>query len=165
MMHPQTERCLNLWPLLLLGVLALTPMLASAQSLEGVWRRTEGVTEGGPNAGTISGSDMQPGLLIYTQDHYSVVVLNGTEARPLIPQNPTDADLVATWGPLAAQSGTYEVNGSTITYHRVVAKAAANMLPANATFSREFRIDGNTLQTSGTNADGSVTTFTYRRVE
>ena len=166
MIHLQTERCLNLRPLLVLSVLALTPVLASAQSLQGVWRGTRMVTEGGSNAGTISGSDVQPRLLFYTQDHYSLVFVNGTEARPLIPQDPTDADLVAAWGPLAAQAGTYEVNGSTITYHIVVAKARNGMLPENATYSREFRIDGNTLETSGTNQAGTVTTtFTYRRVE
>ena len=166
MMHLQTDRCLNLRPLLLLSVLALTPMLASAQSLEGVWRGTRMMTEGGPNAGTISGSDVQPRLLFYTQDHFSLVFVNGAEARPLIPQDPTDADLVAAWGPFNAQAGTYEVNGSTITYHVVVAQFPNGMLPENATFSREFRIDGNTLETSGTNQAGTVTTtFTYRRVE
>ncbi len=92
--------------------------------------------------------------------------VNGTEARPLVPQNATNAELVAAWGPFTAQAGTYEVNGSTITYHQIVAKNANGMLPENATYSREFRIDGNTLQTSGTNAAGTVTTtFTYRRVE
>ncbi len=151
---------------IVVGVLLVTPMLASAQSLEGVWRGTRMVVEGGQNAGTISGSDVQPRLLFYTQDHYSLLFVNGTEARPLIPQDPTDADLVAAWGPLTAQAGTYELSGSTITYHIVVAKSANGMLPQNSTYSREFRIDGNTLVTSGTNAAGTVTTtFTYRRVE
>ena len=150
----------------LLAVLLMTPTLASAQSLVGVWRGTEMVTEGGPNEGTISGSDVQPRLLFYTQNHYSVLFVNGTEPRPLIPENATESDLVAAWGPLAAQAGTYEVNGSTITYHIVVAKARNGMLPENATYSREFSINGDILQTIGTNAAGTVTTtFTYRRVE
>ena len=93
---------------IVLGGLLATPMLASPQSLEGVWRGTRMVVEGGQNAGTISGSDVQPRLLFYTQDHYSLLFVNGTEGRPLIPQDPTDADLVAAWGPLTAQAGTYE---------------------------------------------------------
>ncbi len=149
-----------------LAVLFVTPTLAPAQSLEGVWRGTQTVTEGGPNENTVSGFDVQPRLLFYTRDHYSLLFVNGTEPRPLIPSNPTASDLAAAWGPFTAQAGTYEVNGSTITYHIVVAKSANGMLPSNATYSREFRIAGNTLQTIGTNAIGTVTTtFTYTRVE
>ena len=99
------------------GLMALVsaPLLsqsraASQPTLQGVWRVTE-VTTTGPNAST--NKSPQPSLYIYTAKHYSLIRVNGTKARPDLPEDPTKAtaaQLLANWGPsgFAAQAGTYE---------------------------------------------------------
>lgn len=124
--------------------------LASAQStpsLVGAWRVTEVVVTGA-NAST--NSSPQPGLYIFTRGHYSVLTVGGTTARksPAAPKDParlTDAEKLAqyeVWNPFTANSGTYQVTGSTLTTSPMVAKNPGVM---GGTQTREFRIDGNTL--------------------
>ncbi|HSH75453.1 MAG TPA: hypothetical protein VLA09_07220, partial [Longimicrobiales bacterium] len=51
-----------------LVVLLALPSLASAQSLEGVWRMTQVTRIGGPNPGVIV--LVRTNLLIYTESHF-----------------------------------------------------------------------------------------------
>ena len=57
---------------------------ASEPTLQGVWRVTE-VTTTGPNAST--NKSPQPSLYIFTPKHYSLMRVNGTTARPDLPQD------------------------------------------------------------------------------
>ena len=119
----------------------------SAPSLQGVWRVTSVVVTG---ANARTNASPQPGLYLFTKQHYSIVALNGTDPRKDFgatadPAKLTDAEKLAryeAWRTLTANSGTYQVSGSTLTTRPLVAKDPAVMGPE---VKREFKIDGNTL--------------------
>ncbi|HQZ18672.1 MAG TPA: lipocalin-like domain-containing protein [Vicinamibacteria bacterium] len=116
---------------------------AQTNPLQGVWKVTE-VTTTGPNA---SKRAAQPGFYIFTGKHYSIVTVNSDQPRPDLPQDTntaTVAQLQASWGPFTAQSGTYEVKGSEVTFHALAAKNPSAMKAGNFSTS-SFKIEGNTL--------------------
>jgi hypothetical protein len=140
----------------LLGTLLLVvPTLAFAQartatpSVEGVWKIAEIVTTG---ANAVNISNPQPSLIIFTGGHYSYLSVNGTKPRPKFdppkdPNKPTDAEKIARfeqWDPFTAQAGTYEIKGTTLTRHPVVAKNVA-VMTTNPPIAAEFRLEGNNL--------------------
>ena len=119
---------------------------ASQPTLQGVWRVTE-VTTTGPKAST--NKSPQPSLYIYTAKHYSLIRVNGTTARPDLPEDPTKAtaaQLLAVWGPsaFAAQSGTYELAGGKLTTRALVARGTPPMAPG-AFATSSYKLDGKTL--------------------
>ena len=104
-----------------LSVLLLSPLMASAQSIEGVWRIVERETVGGPNAGVLSESEIQPGFIIYTDGgHFASVGVLGAEPRPMSSGDASDAEIAAAALRYYGRIATYEVSGSTITYQRIV---------------------------------------------
>src|SRR5438874_3246159 len=115
------------------------------------------------------GQSGQAGLYLFTPTRYSMV-LAATD-RPDIPDmsKATADELRAIWGPLLANSGTYEVSGDLITIHPLVAKIPVVMKPgANEVY--RFRIEGKTLTLRQVrNARGvavdSAPTFKFVRVE
>ncbi len=147
--------------------------LASAQSapsLPGAWRVTEVVVTGA-NAST--NSSPQPSLYVFTRQHYSILSVGGTTARkaaaaPKDPARLTDAEKLAQyelWNPFTANSGTYQVSGTTLTTRPLVAKNPGVM---GGTQTREFKIDGTTLtliQKSAAGQPASETRTKLTRVE
>lgn len=116
-------------------LLAAKPASAQKKNqLEGVWKVVEVVVPSQSGKDTIINTP-QPGLLILTKGYYSVIVIQGgsprTAAEPAKDaQNLTDAEKIARfteWSPLVANSGTYEIKGSTILRHPIVAKSVATM--------------------------------------
>ena len=165
MIHMQTKRRLNVRSLLLLSVLTLIPGVAAAQSIEGVWRLVEREVQGGANPRMESGSLIQPGLLIYTEGYFAYLIDNSTEPRPVIEQA-TDAQIVALINPLAFAAGTYELDGSTISYDRMTNINPNGVLPENQPLVRQLEnLTSNRLETSLTNANGVKTILKYTRVE
>jgi hypothetical protein len=161
------------------AVLALTTLSLLAQtkqSIQGVWRLVE-VTITNPIVqydqlpkGTHT--NVQPALLIFTGKHYSVVVDTAAHPRPVTPfkvaGQPTAEEAIARWGPLVANSGTYEVAGNVVTSRPVVNKASVNQ--GGGYFERAtFKLDGNNLwMTSVENKAGKSPypiTGKYVRVE
>jgi hypothetical protein len=143
----------------------------TSPSLEGAWRVTEVVVTGA-NAST--NKSPQPGLYIFTKQHYSIVTVGGTTARkdfgtPRDPAKLTDAEKIAryeVWDALTANSGTYQVSGSTLTTRPLVAKNPGVMAGPPAT--REFKIEGKTLtliQKSAQGQPASETRTVLTRVE
>ena len=90
------------------------------------------------------GQSGQAALYLFTPTHYSMVL--AAAGRPdIADMNKATADeLRAIWGPLLANSGTYEVSGDLITIHPVVAKSPVVMKPGASEVYR-FRIEGKTL--------------------
>lgn len=121
---------------------------AQAPSLQGVWRVSEIVVTG---ANASANTSPQPGLYIFTKQHYSIVTVNGTAARKDVspakdPAKLTDAEKIARyemWGPFTANAGTYEVKGNTLTTKPLAAKNVGAMVGTGQ--PREFKIDGKTL--------------------
>ena len=113
-------------------VIAISGFSQSKSPLQGVWKAVDVVTTG-PNAST--NKSPQPGLIIFTGKYYSVVAVTSDKPRPELPQDmntPTAVQFRDVWNPFLAQSGTYEVKGSEITYHPIVAKNPRAMSSATS---------------------------------
>ncbi len=97
-------------------------------AIEGVWKMTEWTESGKTN------TNPQPALIIFTKSYYSVAMLMGPPRTDSIPNNMgrevTDAEkigLYEQWKWFVGISGTYEVNGSTVVLHPIVAKTTWDM--------------------------------------
>jgi hypothetical protein len=138
------------------GLMSVGLAQQSKPGIRGTWKVVE---VSGGNEGT--NTSPQPGLYMFTDRYYSMMRITGTRPRPKFESNAkaTDPEKVATYDALFAQSGTYEISGSTITTRPLVAKAEFPVSgpPGKA----EIKIDGNTL--SWTAPGGQVLKFT--RVE
>lgn len=159
-----------------LFVLVPTRGFAQARSavppLEGVWKIVESVTTGA-NAST--NSNPQPSLIIFTKGYYSFLVVFGTQPRPKVepakdPNKLTDAEKIARyeqWYPFVANTGTYEIKGTTLTRRPVVAKVEA-VMTTDPPITQEFKLEGNTLWLITKSAAGqpaSETRMKLMRVE
>lgn len=141
-----------------------------AASIQGAWRVTEVVVTG---AGASSNKAPQPGIYIFTKQHYSIMLVRGSAPRkaPAAAANPeklTDAEKLArfdVYDPFTANSGTYEVKGTTLAIHPAVAKNPGVM---GSTQTSEFKLEGNTLTLVSKSAAGqpvSQTTTKLTRIE
>ncbi len=116
-------------------------MQASAQSaLVGAWRVAE-VAE--PNKPPVTAP--QPGLMIFTKQHYSFARINGTKPLPDYPSNDkaTDAQKVAVFDALYLNAGSYTATANTLATQSLVAKSAFAMAGSGNQF--EYTIDGDKL--------------------
>jgi hypothetical protein len=141
--------------------------LVTQGTLQGVWKVTEFSTSIS-SASKIT-TTAQPGIFIFTKKHYSIMFLSIDKPRPEVPpKNPTDAQKVAAWEPLSANSGSYEIKGTTLTTHPLIAKNPAVMKPG-AFVTYDFKIQGNTLlltpKESNTVPGGNPPTFKFLRLE
>jgi hypothetical protein len=153
-----------------LSLLLLVPGIAASQtpSIEGVWRISEVVTTGA-NAGTVA--NPQASVLIFARGHYSWMSVNGTTPRtqspaPKDPAKLSDAEKLARfaeWQPFTANSGTYEVKGSTLTRRVTVAKNAGFMTATNPQV-QEFKLEGDTLWLTQKSAPGQPVSETRTKL-
>lgn len=160
----------SLASLAVLFLTSLPTVPAHAQSkasvLVGAWRLTE-LKRTGTNAETLKNPQ---GLLIFTGKYWSRMYVDSdqprTEIRDL--KKADAAEIVASWGPFVAASGTYEVSGNTLTSRALIAKNPNVMASGNLAVYT-FKIDGSTLtMTDVRNAGGTAAsprTFTYVRLE
>lgn len=131
-----------------LCALLLTSGIAPAQqestSLRGAWQVTK-VQMTGPNARTVT--NPQPGLYLFTGKYFSLMMVMGNHTRPIHPTLPempkaTSQEILAVYGPYVANTGTYEVTGSTLVMHPIVSKNP-ELMGGSVTYS--FKIQRNTL--------------------
>ena len=119
---------------------------------------------GGENPGTFT--DLQPSLYIFTEGYYSMMFVPGADPRPEFQggvQGASDEDIKAAFMTFVANSGTYEVSGSTLTRNILLARVPTAM---GVTNEWEYSVDGDTLIITATNANtGVVTRTTLRRLE
>ena|SRR5687768_11408512 len=136
------------------AVLTLSGVVGLAQSkpsIQGVWRKAEVTVTNpsqAPNAlpkGTHT--DVQPGVLIFTAKHYSVINDTGGKPRPKTPfkvqGKPTAEEMQTQWGPFQANAGTYELTGTSLTLRPIVAKNPA--LQGGGVSRYNVKHDGNNL--------------------
>ena len=129
-----------------------------SKSIQGVWQAVE-VTIPGPAPRTITIPQPRPNLVILTARHYSRVQVEAEGPRPVLADamKATAEELRTTWGPFAAEAGTYEVVGNSITMRPVAAKNPAAMAPGAFT-TWSYKMEMNTLWvTSERNQNGPVT--------
>ena len=144
-------------------------------SIQGVWRQVEITSTnpvtpaGGFSKGTHT--NMQPGLLVFTGKHYTIIRDTGTKPRPTtafkVADKPTAEEMLAAWGPLQAGSGTYELSGTTLTTRNIVSKTPS--LQGKGLTRYTIKLDSQNLwATVVENMDGKVeypVTIKYVRVE
>ena len=159
------------------GLLVMASMVVVGQSkpsIQGVWRVAERTTTGPEGA---TNKNPQPGQWIFTAKHYSMVTDNSAKPRPVVEAlSPTakltDAQMIERyrdWAPVTAQSGTYEISGTTLSLRPIAAKGSA-VVTGKAGLSYQLLFDGNSLVlTSLTGATGNKTanptTIRLARVE
>ena len=144
---------------------ALAQEAATAKSFEGVWKITKVV-----DAGRID-THPQPSLQIFSRGYFSVIRINGSEARRQSPAPKdsaklTDEEKIARyteWAPYGASAGTYEVLGNTLITHAIVAKNVQAMTDG-ATEEATFRFEGNTFVATSKVASTNGRQTTYTRV-
>ena len=139
-----------------LSIVLLASAVASAQSVQGAWKRAEVVVKGGPEPGT--NSSPQPGLMIFTKGYYSEMFVPSDEARKDhagtgFDYTPTDAEKVRSYDSFVANSGTYEISGSKLTTHTIVAKNP-NRMSEHLSTTYEFELEGDTLWLTSTRTAG-----------
>lgn len=125
MKHVTRWTMLNLVVVALIAVFAIAATVYSQSSatstpLMGAWRVTEiADANGKPN------TNPQPGLYIFTRQHYSFVRINGTQPLPDYPSNDkaTDAQKVTVFNQLYMNTGTYTVAGNKLATKAMVAKS------------------------------------------
>jgi hypothetical protein len=126
--------------LVVVAVTAYGQSSPAGSPLVGAWRVTE-VTDA--NAAPIT--NPQPGMYIFTRQHYSFTRIQGTKPLPVYPSNDkaTDADKVAVFNALYLNAGTYTVTGNTLATKATVAKSAFAIGGAGNQY--EFSVTGNNL--------------------
>lgn len=140
----------------LLSLFLLVPGPAFPQgnsAIDGVWKIAEVVTTG---ANPATNSSPQPSVIIFARGHYSWLSVGGTTPRKqpapaATPGKLTDADKVARyeeWNPFTANTGTFEVKGTTLTRRILVAKNVS-VMTATAPNVQELKLEGDTLWLTG----------------
>jgi hypothetical protein len=119
------------------------PAAHAETPLEGAW-----IVSSWENLDGGAIADPQPGIFIFTGTHYSIMYVNTAELRPGYDDEAgqTDAETLAAYESLTANSGGYEIDGNTFTTYAYVAKDTNYMggFPENDTVY-EFERDGDSL--------------------
>ena len=145
----------------LVVLLAVSPTLAAAQSLKGVWRGTTQVTISETGETEVV-EVTRPRILIYTDAYFSWA-FEPEEPRPL---GDSDAEVAAAARAYNSSAGTYIRDGVNIIYNRRVATNPNARLPAAQPLVRQIRVlTATTLVTQVTNPDGVTVLLVYDRVE
>ncbi len=140
-------------------VIGLLSTLLGAQGsarkpIEGIWEVTEIVITG---ADASNVPNPQPSLVIFTPRHYSIMYVWGSQPRkPYTAEVPTNAEKLAAFDSFVASSGTYDLTGTTLTLHPIVARNPGFM--AGGFDKYQFRIDGTTLSLTNKSTD-----FNFRK--
>jgi len=135
---------------------------ALGQSIEGVWKPVVITIDSGASRGRHT-TDVQPGLMIFTKRHYSMLFVQGFAPRPQLSDNATDQELGRVYAPFTANAGTYQRNDSTITFTPTVAKVPSVM--SGQGFIFPVRARGDTLWIVGGPGAISGQQATWIRIE
>ena len=144
----------------MLVVAATTPL--AGQAIQGVWKPVEVVVDSGPARGRHT-TDVQPGFLVFTKRHYSMMFVQGFAPRPLPGDSATAEQVALLFIPFTANAGTYQRSDTTITFTPTVAKHPAVM--AGGPFTLQVRVKGDTLWARGAPGTAPAQQWTWVRVE
>jgi hypothetical protein len=134
-------RMLKLTMTIVLAPAALLAQGGTRTSVEGVWKVVQRVT-----TGTDALTAANPAsLFIFTRGYYSLIYVSSAQPRALMkdPDKPTDQEKLAAFDSFFANSGTYEIAGTTLTTHPIVARSPNFM--AGGSEKYQFRVQGDTL--------------------
>ena len=120
----------------------------SKSQVEGVWKIAEVlVPPKNPAEKATTITNPKPALIILTKGYYSFLAVR--DERPAVapakdPANLTDAEKIARyeqWSPFTANSGTYEVKGSMLMFHPIVAKSV-EVMTSGTPITWELKVEG-----------------------
>lgn len=156
-------RLRNAFLLSLVALFAIRPIETRRQppsaALPGAWRivRTSLTTSDQPSLVDYS----QPGLLLFTARHYSLMYVEGNKARQMFrdPARPTEAEKLEAFDTFVGHSGTYSVADSLIAMQIEISKSPNLMgTELRNTFARfAYEIVGDTLRLTRRNPRGAFT--------
>lgn len=108
--------------------------------LEGVWS----VVAVDPMDGSAAIDPAQPGLYIFAESHYAAVYTPGPEPRvkSAMSFRPTDEEMIDQYRTIIVNSGTYEIDGSSLTVRPVIAKSPGFV---GGRLTGTFSVSGDTL--------------------
>lgn len=119
-------------------VMSSSPVAAQSpnEGIEGVWKVSRVVFTG---ANPRTWESPQPTIWIFSRGYYSAVEDTSQAGRTAAPAakepgNPTDAEKLARyaeWAQFSAAAGTYEIRGSTLIQHPIVAKSLSRLAPTD----------------------------------
>lgn len=136
-----------------------------ANSIEGVWKAVHVTVTS--DEGTQEIEITQPNLHIYTAKHYASLRIGGVDQEPreMLPEDPTDEQLLAAFRRFYAAAGTYEVKGEEI-HQKVIMHRNPNAMAEQRERSVPFYVVGDTAWAMSSNPAGTVTfKVRYVRVE
>ena len=112
------------------------------QGLRGVWKIEEMKTI--DTNGKTTDLNVQRGLVIFTDSHYSFVYTFGDDLRKLPAEHwiETDAESIDAYKTLVTNTGTYELTESKLVDRPIAAKAE-EFVGGHVSF--DYRLEGNTL--------------------
>ena len=104
------------------GACAVSYRTVEKDALVGVWQVDEITLQSPGGSGT--NTDPQPGLFIFTADHYSIAWIPRPEPRPAFAKawKPTDEEIKSAYGTILFNAGTYELTDSTLRTEPLVSK-------------------------------------------
>ena len=140
----------------------LAAQTAPQKPLQGVWKVVEIVDTGGDGSKNAS---PQPSLFIFTRDHYSMMLVPGTQPRASFNDviEPTNQEKIAAFDSFVANTGTYDVAGPTITFRPIVARYPNFMAGGSA--EHQYRVEGNALWLTGQVSGPKLTQLKLVRIE
>ncbi len=130
-------------------------------ALQGAWVVTSWEVEGEAVA------EPQPGLIVFTETHYSMMYVNKAEPREQYAgEEMMDSETLAAYGTFTANSGRYEVSGNELTTRAYVAKDPNYMgtWPENPN-TYTFQVEGETLRLKWPSDWPDKRSGTFRKVE
>ena len=108
----------------------------SQSPLIGAWLIAE--TACTTSAGVVVNRNPQTGLYVFTELHFSLMLIPGSENRPFFSEERTDEERLAAYDNFIADAGTYEVRGNVLTANNIIAKVPNVMdYPLEYQFSLE----------------------------
>ena len=129
---------------ILIGAAGCSPPQESGQgspsALVGAWLITETTTTTADSSWT--NSTPQTGLYIFTESHFSNMLIHGPESRQLFPEAATPEQRLAAYDPFIADAGSYELTDSTLTTQNIIAKVPNVM---NAALHYRYSLSGDSL--------------------
>jgi hypothetical protein len=114
-------------------------------SIQGVWRIVE-ATIPGPSARTIAFTG-RPNLTIITAKHYSRVEVQADAPRPIVADvaKATADELRAAWGPVVAETGTYDVESGGLITMRPIASKNPAVMGSGVFITYAYKLEGDSL--------------------
>ena len=111
-------------------------------ALVGAWLITE-MTTTTPDS-TWTNDNPQPGLYVFTDRHFSLMLIPSSEPRALFPDDPSAEERLAAYDNFVSDAGTYEFTDSVLTMHNIIAKVP-NFMNGGAGGPYRYTLKGDSL--------------------